>query len=92
MKRPLPLTPADYDRARIVRRLDGFYWHAKDGGREYGPFATLLGAVQGVDYPENAVEPGESLEQAEADIGISDWIDPDTGEPAEEDWTRTEDH
>ena len=37
-------------------------------------------------------EPGESVEQAEAEIGISDWVDPDTGELAEEQTTRFEDH
>jgi hypothetical protein len=28
-------------------------------------------------------EEGESLAEAEAEIGIADWADPDTGEPAE---------
>jgi hypothetical protein len=28
-------------------------------------------------------EPGETLDEAESEIGINDWIDPDTGEPAE---------
>jgi len=31
-----------------------------------------------------APEPGETLQEAEAEIGMSDWIDPETGEPAEE--------
>ena len=29
-------------------------------------------------------EPGESLAEVEAEIGIADWNDPDTGLPAEE--------
>jgi hypothetical protein len=29
-------------------------------------------------------EPGETVEEAEDEIGISDWIDPDTGEPVED--------
>ena len=29
-------------------------------------------------------EPGGTLEQAEDEIGISDWIDHETGEPGEE--------
>ena len=41
---------------------------------------------------ENDIEPGESLEEAEAEIGIADWLDPDTGQPAEEARARTEDH
>ena len=28
-------------------------------------------------------EPGETVEEAEEEIGISDWIDPDTGDPGE---------
>jgi hypothetical protein len=37
-------------------------------------------------------EPGESAEEAKAEIGIADWNDPETGEPAEEDGVRTEEH
>ena len=29
------------------------------------------------------VEPGETLQEAEAELGLSEWIDPDTGELAE---------
>jgi hypothetical protein len=52
MTQTVPETPADYDRTRIVERPDGFYWQARDGGREYGPFATLLGAVQDMQYSD----------------------------------------
>jgi hypothetical protein len=41
---------------------------------------------------ENAYEPGETLAEAEEEIGISAWIDPDTGQPAEDSIPRTEDH
>ena len=34
----------------------------------------------------------ESVAEAEAEIGISEWIDPDTGVPAEESVPRIEDH
>jgi hypothetical protein len=89
----IPETPANYDQTRIIERPDGFYWQAKDGGREYGPFTTLLAAVQDMQSSEEAaIEPGETIEEAEAEIGISDWVDPDTGEPAEEERPRTEDH
>jgi hypothetical protein len=93
MKQIIPQTPADYDITRIIERPDGFYWQAKESDREYGPFATLLDAVHDMQSSEEtAFEPGETLKEAEAEIGMSDWIDPDTGEPAEEDRTRTEDH
>jgi hypothetical protein len=85
-------TPED-DRARIVERPDGFYWHAEDRSAEYGPFSTLMEAVADMQSTdETAYEPGETLAEAEDEIGISAWIDPDTGEPAEESIPRTEDH
>ena len=34
----------------------------------------------------------EDLHEIEEEIGINDWIDPDTGEPAEETFTHLEDH
>jgi hypothetical protein len=44
-----------------------------------------------MQYRDNSeVEPGETLEEAEADAGITDWIDPETGEPAEESIPRLE--
>jgi hypothetical protein len=30
---------------------------------------------------ESDYEPGETVEEAEDELGISDWIDPDTGDP-----------
>ena len=87
-------TGPDYDAKRVIERSDGFYWISDDGKREYGPFATLLEAVQDMKMPdeEDAPQPGETLEEAEAEIGISDWIDPDTGELAEQETTRIEEH
>jgi hypothetical protein len=41
---------------------------------------------------ETDFEPGETLEEAEREIGISEWRDPETGEPAEESGPRLEDH
>lgn len=85
MTQVIPETLPDYDDTRITERPDGFYWQSKSGGREFGPFPTLLAAALDMQYRDNAeVEPGETLEEAEAEIGIADWIDPETGEPAEE--------
>ena len=93
MKQVIPETAPDYDSTRIVERPDGFYWQAKDGGREAGPFATLLEVVQDMQAGgEDVSEPGETLEEAESEIGIADHVDPDTGEPAEEQRPRLEDH
>jgi hypothetical protein len=93
MTQVIPETPPDYDRTRIVERPDGYYWQSKDGGREFGPFTTLLEAVQDMEAGgEVAQEPGETLAEAEDEIGIADHVDPDTGEPAEEQRPRLEDH
>jgi hypothetical protein len=92
MTQTIPETPSDYDRTRVLERPDGFYWQSKDGGRDYGPFPTLLEAVQDMQYKDEptSYEPGETLAEAETEIGVSEWVDPDTGLPAEENWTRKE--
>jgi len=93
MTQVIPETSPDYDRTRVVERPDGYYWQAKDGGREAGPFASLIEAVQDMQADEEGTpEPGESLQEAESEIGISDHVDPDTGELAEEQRPRLEDH
>ena len=93
MKQAIPASPPDYDRTRVVERPDGFYWQSEDRREEYGPFVTLLEAVADMNAAgETDYEPGESLAEAEGEIGISEWIDPDTGDPAEESVPRIEDH
>lgn len=94
MRRTAPTgTPEDI-RSRIVERPDGFYWRSEDGRGEYGPFETLVEALADMQSPDEdgGYEPGESLAEAEDEIGISEWIDPDTGQPAEESIPRTEEH
>lgn len=89
----IPETPPDYDATRVIERPDGFYWQSMIDGEEFGPFPSLLEAVQHMQYQgDGEIEPGETLEEAEADLGISGWIDPDTGELAEESIPRVEDH
>lgn len=71
-------------RGRVIERPDGFYWQ-DESGKEYGSFLTSLDAVQDMQgMSEGEFGEGESLEEAEAEIGIADWIDPDTGELAED--------
>ncbi|MGZ5093994.1 MAG: hypothetical protein ACXWIP_22500 [Burkholderiales bacterium] len=83
----------EFDQTRITERPDGFYWQSKSGGREYGPFETLLDTIQDMQgQDETSFEPGETVEEAKAEIGIAEWTDPDTGEPAEEDGLRIEEH
>ena len=93
MPHHIPQKPLDPDEPRVIERPDGFYWQSPRDGREYGPFTTASEALQDSQQSdESAFEPGETLEEARAEIGVADWIDPDTGEPAEEDGTRTEEH
>ena len=81
----IPQTSPDYDQARVIERPDGFYWQDKLSDELYGPFPTLLGAVQDMqDHDGNDYEEGETLEEAVSEIGMADWIDPDTGQPAED--------
>jgi len=93
MTQPIPETAPNYDRTRLIERPSGFFWTAKDDGREYGPFATLLEAVldmQAAD--ESPIEPAETLQEAESELGIAEFVDPETGEPAEEERPRLEEH
>ena len=69
----------------ITERPDGFFWQDKATEKIYGPFTTRLEAMEDLQYRvDSSYEEGETLEEAEAEIGISDWIDPETGEPAED--------
>jgi hypothetical protein len=81
---------------RVIERPDGFYWESLAKKRETrGPFATLAEAqadmISGGGDDEEAEVP-EALQEAESELGISEWIDPDTGGPAEDHVPRIEDH
>ena len=83
---PLPPDGAsiDDDSSRVVERADGFHWIALDGRQEFGPFETQADALSDMTASdEDAVAPLSALQEVEREIGIADWIDPETGEPAE---------
>ena len=83
MKQVIPESPPDYDASRVIERPDGFYWQDRESGEFFGPFPTLLDAVNDMQYnAESESEPGETLQEAESEIGMAEWIDPETGEPA----------
>ena len=71
---------ADEDLARIVARPDGFHWLALNGKQEFGPFETLAFALSDMVETNRAAQ---TLQEAESEIGMADWIDPETGELAE---------
>jgi len=83
----IPPHPAEADgptTRSIVRRADGFYWVSAEERHEFGPYPTLAAVQAASERVDDALlEEGESLEEAESEIGIANWIDPETGEPAE---------
>lgn len=70
---------------RIIERPDGYHWIGPDGMQEFGPFESRELALANMidEAEEEAPRPGETLQEAESEIGIAEWIDPETGEPAE---------
>jgi hypothetical protein len=96
-KKPAVSTTASRSEAArepILQRPDGFYWQPK-GGELRGPFVTRAEAEAdrlAGGATEGEFEAGESLQEAESEIGVSEWIDPDTGGPAEDNIPRIEDH
>jgi len=94
MNQIIPETQAGYDNTRVIERPDGFYWVNQESAEEYGPFVSLLEAVQDMEYSDSGASEtlAEDLHAVEEEIGINDWIDPDTGEPAEETVTHIEEH
>ncbi len=77
--------PRDEMLRRIVERPDGLHWVSADGHQEFGPYATVEEALAAMSAEsEEEPEPGETLAEVEQELGIADWLDPDTGAPAEE--------
>jgi hypothetical protein len=78
----------------ILKRPDGFYWQRKSSELR-GPFVTRAEAEAdrlAGGTADGEFEAGESLQEAESEIGMAEWIDPDTGVPAEDSVPRIEDH
>ena len=71
-----PSPPAKIPRAKPPLRPKG-------AARVIEPTSASLARADRDAYDEDAPEPGETLEEAERDLGIGEWIDPDTGELAE---------
>ena len=83
---PQPATAPVIDSASpdIVEHPDGYYWQAHDSHQEFGPFESEELAQADRDaVGDEALGPGETLQEASHEIGIADWIDAETGQPAE---------
>jgi len=80
---------------RVFERPDGFYWESKET-KLRGPFATRAEAdadlLAGGGADDEFEPEAETLQEAESELGISEWVDPDTGGPAEDNVPRIEDH
>ena len=80
---------------RILERPDGFYWESKATKELRGPFETRAEAEADLlagGAAAEGFEAEDTLQEAESELGISEWIDPDTGGPAEDNIPRLEDH
>ena len=79
-------------RGRVLERPDGFYWEGADG-ELHGPFPSIAEAEADLlsGGAAEAADP-DALPEAESELGINEWIDPDTGGPAEDSVPRLEDH
>ena len=70
--------------ASVYERPDGWYWAAPDGHQEFGPFSShALARADRDRFDPQGVDEGETVQEAESEIGVADWIDPETGAPAE---------
>lgn len=79
-----PAGRADTDGPEFIEHPDGWYWLAPDGRQQFGPFESqALASADRDRYSEEAPAEGETLREAESEIGIADWIDAETGAPAE---------
>ena len=88
----IPAGKLKEERSRVVERPDGFYWQSVDSGEEYGPFTTLAEAEADMLAGGDSSLESTDLQEAESEIGVSEWIDPETGGPAEDSVPRIEDH
>jgi hypothetical protein len=90
----VPGTAAELEDVRVLERPDGFWVQARSGGREVGPYATLVEAIESHQAAddEDDLEPGDTLAEVEAQLGVADWIDPETSAPAEDSVPHLEEH
>lgn len=81
------------ENAALIQHPDGWYWLGERGSHQFGPFTTAAEALADMNATaDEGLEPGETLEEAEDELGVAGWVDPDTGELAEESHARIEDH
>lgn len=81
MPRAIPKSMPEFENARIVDRPDGYYWQSTETNEESGPFRTLSEVVEDLEFnADSDFDAPDTLEEAEADLGVDGYIDPETGE------------
>lgn len=81
------------EEVRVIERPDGFWVQPLAGGHEVGPYATLAEALEDERAGfGDGLDPGDTLAEVEAQLGVADWIDPETSAPAEDSVPHIEDH
>ena len=71
----------------IVERDGSFFWRDAETGGLIGPFTSMQAAAADRDSPDSVDEDlleaadSDDLHDAASEIGIEDFIDPDSGEP-----------
>jgi hypothetical protein len=81
------------DSQALVHHPDGYYWLGAEGRMEIGPYPSAEEALADLHRADDGdLAPEESLPEAEQALGLSDWLDPDTGELAEATHTHLEEH
>lgn len=94
-RRTSAASPEEATPGRVIERPDGFYWESKATKELRGPYETRAEAEADLlsgGAADAVPEVGETLQEAESELGIAEWIDPDTGGPAEDNVPRIEDH
>lgn len=78
---------------RVIERPDGYWVQPQGGGHERGPYASFVDALEDTRAAEEGeLEPGNTLAAIEAELGVCDWIDPETSAPAEDSVPHIEEH
>jgi hypothetical protein len=83
--------PDDERLSRVVEHPDGWHWIALDGHQQFGPFDSMEAVLADMEPGDAAPDAGQTLQETERVLGLGDWIDPETGELAEDTRMRIED-
>ena len=78
------IQPAVTEDPILHERPDGIYWQAVEGEEAFGPFETHeLARADFLRGDEERPVPGETLEDAEDELGMNTWVDEESGEVEE---------